>query len=86
MILGYKRDADSATYTVVLRRMFTQPVMAIYYADVTGDGLCELVVRTGSGIHILQVCVDFLIFFYHANNEKLQHDLELAAQTVAART
>ena len=36
-------------------RDFAHPIHRILYSDVTGDGLCELVVLSTAGLHVLQV-------------------------------
>ena len=42
-------------YRLHWKRSFSQPIAAMQYLDITGDGLQELVVVTVRGIHILQV-------------------------------
>lgn len=38
-------------------RSFANPLYAMIYVDVTGDGLRELIVLTLRGVHVIQVCV-----------------------------
>lgn len=44
-----------SSYELSWRRSFGHPLLTMQYMDVTGDGLCELVVVSTKGIHILQV-------------------------------
>ncbi|XP_072032491.1 KICSTOR complex protein kaptin-like [Amphiura filiformis] len=44
-------------YRLHWKRGFSQPIVAMQYVDITGDGLCELVVVTTRGVHILQHCL-----------------------------
>lgn len=41
-------------YEMTWKRSFGHPLLTMQYMDVTGDGLCELVVVSTKGIHILQ--------------------------------
>ncbi|PIK49116.1 putative kaptin [Apostichopus japonicus] len=43
-----------SSYELTWRRSFGHPLLTMQYMDVTGDGLCELVVVSTKGIHILQ--------------------------------
>ena len=37
------------------QRSFAHPIHCLWYGDLTNDGLCELVIVSMGGIHILQV-------------------------------
>ena len=56
-LLAYTADGVGATstYSLAWRHEFAHPVYAIRHADVTNDGIDELIVLTLLGVHILQV-------------------------------
>ncbi|XP_042201355.1 KICSTOR complex protein kaptin [Callorhinchus milii] len=41
-------------YQLLWKRSFQSPLLSLDYADLTGDGLCELIVVSLRGLHILQ--------------------------------
>ena len=47
--------AQDGEFSLVARRSLPDPVLALDAADMTGDGLSELVVLSHAGLHILQV-------------------------------
>lgn len=59
-LLVYKLTSSSESdssldMTITWQRSFSSPLFAIDYLDMTGDGVCEIVVACLSGLHILQV-------------------------------
>ncbi len=58
-MLGYSCSAGAdptqpLTYGVLFRRLVTHPVYWFASSDITGDGLREIIVRTGAGLSIFQ--------------------------------
>eukprot|EP00123_Amoebidium_parasiticum_P022924 comp97953_c0_seq1/m.48686 comp97953_c0_seq1/g.48686 ORF comp97953_c0_seq1/g.48686 comp97953_c0_seq1/m.48686 type:complete len:736 (-) comp97953_c0_seq1:150-2357(-) len=62
-IVAYKRgDANGVvdgvkanpSYNAVWEQTYAHPVYGLVYGDVTGDGVCELLVATTKGMHVMQ--------------------------------
>lgn len=51
-LLAYRRDG--AGWNLQWRRSFPAPIVGVRYADLTGDGVKEVIVITTSGVQILQ--------------------------------
>lgn len=47
------------------RRSFKSSLLSLIYLDLDGDGLRELAVLTLKGLHILQVTITELIYYYY---------------------
>uniref|UniRef100_A0A1I8ID64 Kaptin n=1 Tax=Macrostomum lignano TaxID=282301 RepID=A0A1I8ID64_9PLAT len=50
----YKRQPETGEYSLTFERLFNTPVQCVAHADVTGDGVRELLVLTVTGLHVLQ--------------------------------
>uniref|UniRef100_A0A1I8FZC0 Kaptin n=1 Tax=Macrostomum lignano TaxID=282301 RepID=A0A1I8FZC0_9PLAT len=50
----YKRQSETGEYSLTFERLFNTPVQCVAHADVTGDGVRELLVLTVTGLHVLQ--------------------------------
>ena len=46
---------DTMMFRLLWQRSFAHPIHCLWYGDLTGDGLSEMVVVTMGGIHLLQV-------------------------------
>ncbi|KAK8763550.1 hypothetical protein V5799_033839 [Amblyomma americanum] len=68
-VLVYKLECRSAgreSYELLWHQMVSHPILSIEYMDLTGDGVCELLVLSTKGLHILQhdlrettsICID----------------------------
>ncbi|XP_077522357.1 KICSTOR complex protein kaptin-like isoform X2 [Amblyomma americanum] len=56
-VLVYKLECRSAgreSYELLWHQMVSHPILSIEYMDLTGDGVCELLVLSTKGLHILQ--------------------------------
>lgn len=56
-LLIYQTDptvSDSMSVRLLWQRSFAHPIHCLWYGDMTGDGLSEVVVVTMGGIHVLQ--------------------------------
>ncbi|KAK8763553.1 hypothetical protein V5799_033842 [Amblyomma americanum] len=56
-VLVYKlerRSAGRESYELLWHQMVSHPILSIEYMDLTGDGVCELLVLSTKGLHILQ--------------------------------
>lgn len=56
-VLVYKLECLSAgreSYMLLWHQMVSHPILSIEYMDLTGDGVCELLVLSTKGLHILQ--------------------------------
>uniref|UniRef100_A0A1E1XLJ2 Kaptin actin binding protein n=1 Tax=Amblyomma sculptum TaxID=1581419 RepID=A0A1E1XLJ2_AMBSC len=56
-VLVYKLERHSAgreSYELLWYQMVSHPILSIEYMDLTGDGVCELLVLSTKGLHILQ--------------------------------
>ena len=53
-------------WTLIWRHGFSQPLLAVTYVDLIGDGINELVVLTNHGLQVLQVrrrpCVHVMVY------------------------
>lgn len=69
-VLVYKLERSSSGetdyYTLLWHQTVSHPILALKYMDLTGDGVCELLVLSTKGLHILQhdlrettnICID----------------------------
>lgn len=57
-VLVYKLDCSTPgrmdLYTLLWHQTVSHPILALKYMDLTGDGVCELLVLSTKGLHILQ--------------------------------
>jgi len=52
-LLGYTQD-DSGSWSLTWHKPVSAPILGIRYADLTGDGVKEVVVITSTGVQVLQ--------------------------------
>ena len=59
MFLVYKLHLSDGILEpyIVYRRQYNSPIYGISYADITDDGIHEIIVLTFNGIHVLQRCL-----------------------------
>ncbi|KAG1681056.1 KICSTOR complex protein kaptin [Nymphon striatum] len=57
-LLCYKLDTKSQLYQLTWQKSLAHPILALYYEDITDDGLKELMVLSVRGLHILQHDLD----------------------------
>lgn len=49
-MLAYKYQQDKNEYALIEQMKFRNPIHSLYYTDLTGNGIKELVVITSSGV------------------------------------
>ena len=59
-LLMYKQVEDGTDWELEWSRSLLAPVLGVRWVDMTGDGLRELVVITGRGVHVLQSQLDWV--------------------------
>ena len=47
-------EGEQQKWQLVWQKTFAAPVIGVRYADLTGDGVCELIVITTRGVQVLQ--------------------------------
>jgi hypothetical protein len=52
-LLAYGQDSDQS-WQLIWQKTFAAPVIGVRYADLTGDGVRELIVITTRGVQVLQ--------------------------------
>lgn len=52
---------QQAKYNLLWQKSFSCPVIGVDRLDIVGDGLDDLIVVTLKGIHIVQVCLHFVV-------------------------
>ena len=53
-LLAYSLEADRCCWQLIWQKTFAAPVISVRYADLTGDGVRELIVITTRGVQVLQ--------------------------------
>jgi len=51
---GQEGEEKEPSWRLIWQKTFAAPVIGVRYADLTGDGVCELIVITTRGVQVLQ--------------------------------
>ena len=61
-LLGYTQNPETSDWVLAWHMPVSAPILGIRYADLTGDGVKEVIVITATGVQVQNCCcqIDFL--------------------------